>query len=395
MAEFEKIPNEEGSQIASTVKLTLAQLEARYSDKNKKPVRRGVHPKDHGCVTATFKVEDKLEEEFRVGVFAKPGQQFDALIRFSNADVNPEKPDSDVNPAAGHGSRGMAVKILGVTGDPLLPNRGPLTQDFLMINQPVFAFSNVEDYEALSVILLEDNDKLDRFFAERIRKKPDGKPDMTDPITQRAARTGFIIKCVQSALPTPPPAVSPVFPTATAYQPPPKSPVDNRYFSGAAFLFGNDRVMKFSATPVAPAVGSPSEDTVKTDPNYLRTALRERMSASGDDTQNIEFEFQVQVRDANSLAGKIDADIEDACMEWKESEHPFVTVATITIPPQDFDSPERKALCEDLIFSPWHGLAVHRPLGGINRLRRDVYVAAAGLRHAQPTPTLHRCPHIK
>ena len=67
-----------------------------------------------------------------------------------------------------------------------------------------------------------------------------------------------------------------------------------------------------------------------------------------------------------------------------------MTVATITIPPQDIDSAERRALCEDLIFSPWHGLVEHRPLGGINRLRREVYLASARLRHAQPTPTLRR-----
>jgi hypothetical protein len=386
MAEFEKVPEGEAAQIDQVVKLTLAQLAARFPDN--KPIRRGVHPKDHGCLTATFTVSQSISENLQVGVFAKPGQQFEALIRFSNADVNPEKPDSSVDPVAGlgHGSRGMAVKLLGVTGEPLLPNRGPLTQDFLMINQPVFAFANVEDYKALSEILLKDKDNPKGFFARM------ASPDKN--VSARAKRTFGIVQRIASSLLTAPPAVPPAPPAPIAYQPPPKSPVDNRYFSGAAFLFGEDRVMKFSVKPVAPASGSPSAADVA-DPNYLRTALRNRMAAGGDDTQNIVFEFQLQVRDANSLAGKIDNDIEDACVEWKEDEHPFVTVATITIPPQDFDSPERKALCEDLIFSPWHGLAQHRPLGGINRLRRDVYVASGQLRHSQPTPTLHRCPHIK
>lgn len=394
MADLEHVPDEEALQIDNIVKLTIAQLKNRYP--NNEPIRRGVHPKDHGCVTARFKVEDKLAEEFRVGVFATPGQQFDALIRFSNADINPDKPDSSSDPAAGvgHGSRGMAVKLLRVTGTPLMPTQGPLTQDFLMINQHVFAFANVEDYEALSQILLKDKDKPDRFFAERIHRKPDGKPDTSDPITLRALRTFGIVKRIASSLMTAPPAVPPAQPAPIAYQPPPKSPVDNRYFSAAAFLFGENRVMKFSAKPVVPAPGSPSAADIA-DPNYLRTALRDRMAEGEDDTQNIVFEFQVQVRDAKSLAGKIDTEIEDVCVEWNEDQYPFVTVATITIPPQDFDSAERKALCEDLIFSPWHGLVEHRPLGGINRLRRDVYVASAQLRHAQPTPTLHRCPHIK
>lgn len=387
MAEFENALHKEAERIANIVKLTLDRLDQRFP--GTMPVRRGVHPKDHGCVTAKFKVEDKLAEEFRVGVFAKPGQQFDALIRFSNADVAPEKDDSSINPTGtvGHGSRGMAVKLLGVTGTPLMPTKGPLTQDFLMINQPVFAFANVEDYEALSEVLLRDKDNPKGFFA-RVASADQN-------VSGRAKRTFFIVQCIASAVLTPPPAVSPVPPTATAYQPPPTSPVDNRYFSAAPFLFGADRVMKYSAKPVAPASGSPSAADISADPNYLRTGLRNRMAEGGDDTQNIVFKFQVQVRDAKSLAGKIDTEIEDVCVEWKEDQHPFVTVATITIPPQDFDSAERKALCEDLIFSPWHGLVEHRPLGGINRLRRDVYVASAGLRHAQPTPTLLRCPHIK
>ena len=58
-----------------------------------------------------------------------------------------------------------------------------------------------------------------------------------------------------------------------------------------------------------------------------------------------------------------------------------MTVARVTIPPQDFDSPEQRAFCENLSFTAWHGLAAHRPLGGLNRLRRTVYDAVSRLRH--------------
>ena len=148
MAKFENIPAQEAKRIANIVNLTLQHLDQRYPGAN--PARRGVHPKDHGCVTARFQVSKSIPKELQVGVFAKPGQQFDALIRFSNADINPEKPDSSVakdssgKDVVRHGSRGMAVKVLGVSGTSLLPTKGPLTQDFLMINQPVFAFANVE-----------------------------------------------------------------------------------------------------------------------------------------------------------------------------------------------------------------------------------------------------------
>jgi hypothetical protein len=33
-------------------------------------------------------------------------------------------------------------------------------------------------------------------------------------------------------------------------------------------------------------------------------------------------------------------------------------------------------MCEKMGFSPWHALEVHRPLGSLNRLRKDTYYMA-------------------
>jgi hypothetical protein len=156
MVELEHVPDGEAEQIERIVELTRAQLSQRYAGGK---VLRGVHPKDHGCVEATFTVVKGLPAKYRVGVFANPGQQFQALIRFSNADVDPKRPDSRVEGSAVvHASRGMAVKLMGVSGRRLLPDDDELTQDFLMINQPVFAFANVEDYKALSQALVDAKD---------------------------------------------------------------------------------------------------------------------------------------------------------------------------------------------------------------------------------------------
>ena len=370
MAEIEHVPAEEAKRIENIIRLTLEQLKKRYP--GERPILRGVHPKDHGCVMAKFRVLDSLPKELRIGVFATPGQEYQAWIRFSNAavSVGPDSPAQSGGPI--HGSRGMAVKILGVSGAALMPTMGPLTQDFLMVNHPVFAFANVEDYEALSQILVTDNDNPARFFADRIHKKPDNTPDLTDPVTQRALRTLGIVKRIQSlSLSAQPPA----------YQAPPTSPVDNQYFSAAPFLFGDDWVMKFSAKPVSPIAGGAVN---LGEPNYLRAALHERLTAHG--AQDVVFEFQVQVRKASDFVGKIDAEIEDACFQWEETQHPFVAIAMITIPPQDFETAERCAICENLIFTPWHGIAEHRPIGGINRLRRAVYEASAGFRHIPKEP---------
>ena len=365
MADLEHVPDGESERIDHIVELTGKQLDRRYA--SNPPFLRGVYPKDHGCVEATVTVVEDLANEYRVGVFANPGQQFQAWIRFSNADVNPKNPDSSLKSSVVvHGSRGMAVKIMDVSGSRLMPDDGECTQDFLMINQPVFAFANVEDYEALSGVLLANEDKAEGFF-QRLQS-----PDAA--VKGRAARTAGIIKRITSASMTPKPG---------AFQSPPLSPLDNEYFGAAPFLFGEGRVMRFKAKPVSPMSGDLTEEMIN-NASYLSAALHKRLTEG--DGQDVEFEFQVQVRSAESLAGKIDTHIEDVCFDWDEEEHPsnrdtekypFVTVAKITIPPQDCRTSERKELCESLVFSPWHGLIEHRPLGGINRLRRAVYKESA------------------
>ena len=300
-----------------------------------------------------------------MGVFATAGHSYQAWVRFSNADVVP-LPDTIIGPDGkpAHGSRGMAIKLLNVPGCSLLEPFGAPTQDFLMINSPVFAFANVEDYLALSKVLQEDADQAGRFFKDRIRLTPGPTgpvPDLTDPVTARAARTAGIVAKIRSA----------------SFQPAPFSPTDNTYFSAAPFLFGEDRVMKFAAKPLAPSAALP----VLTDgDHYLRKALHERLQPGMPD---VAFSFEVQIRTAQELDGKIDTEIEDACVNW---DSPFQSVATLVIPPQNTNSPARKALCEDLFFTPWHGIADHRPLGGINRLRKAVYEASALLRHLPKEP---------
>ena len=64
-----------------------------------------------------------------------------------------------------HGSRGMAVKVLDVEGEMLLDDNGANNQDFLMINQPVFAFANTPDYLRLTQIIHANDDDPDAFFA--------------------------------------------------------------------------------------------------------------------------------------------------------------------------------------------------------------------------------------
>jgi response regulator RpfG family c-di-GMP phosphodiesterase len=87
----------------------------------------------------------------------------------------------------------------------------------------------------------------------------------------------------------------------------------------------------------------------------------------------VQFEFLMQLQtDAKTMP------IEDTTIEWAS---PFHCVGTINIPSQDFRNPEQLALAEHLSFKPWRALAEHRPLSGINRIRKAAYGASLAVRH--------------
>jgi hypothetical protein len=153
----------EASQIEEVADLTVELLETRYPEPAR--VLRGVHPKSHGCVSARFEILPELPSELRVGLFATPGRKFRAWIRYSNASVR-VGPDTDDE--GKHGSRGMAIKVMDAGGETLLPDRGEVNQDFLMINQPSFAFANLEDYLKLTRVIAENDDDANNFFAPLI-----------------------------------------------------------------------------------------------------------------------------------------------------------------------------------------------------------------------------------
>ena len=102
--------------------------------------RRGQHPKPHGCVRARFEVRADIPADCKVGLFAHPGT-YDALVRFSNG---PQHTDRD------HGAQGMAIKVLGVPGRKVLEDPPDAeTQDFIMIDGPVFFVRNTDSYARL------------------------------------------------------------------------------------------------------------------------------------------------------------------------------------------------------------------------------------------------------
>ena len=292
------------------------------------PARRDAHPKAHGCVRAEFRVLDTVPPELRAGVFAEPGRRFEACVRFSNGS---EKPGPD---AQGDG-RGMAIKLLGVAGSP------SGTQDFLLINHPVFFVRDAADY-----VDFQTASPKWRFFAPGF-----------NPFALRLREFLIARQITRQEV---------------------RNPLSVRYWSMTPFACGG-LACKFSARPLPPS----SPYTAAEGPDFLRANLAHHLAEA-----EARFEFLVQPRtDPDAMP------VEDPRVLWDEAASPFVPVAEITIPRQRSDTPERDAFGENLSFTPWHCLEAHRPLGGINRLRRTVYEAISRLRHdlngaprAEPSP---------
>jgi len=337
---FEVIPDPEAeaAQIQEIADLTVELLDMRYSSER---ILRGVHPKSHGCVRGFFEIRNDVPESLQVGLFAKPGARYEAWVRYSNASVTVTHDIEDGK----HGSRGMAIKVMDVEGDVLFRDGRRASQDFLMINQPAFAFDNVKDYLRLNQIIRAHNDDASLFFAPLQRPSPEFSPgDMA-----RILETFKAVQKLQSI--------------------PVANPLTVSYFGAAPFLFGPDRAMHFGVEPW----GGDKPQVLPENPSesYLGEALRETMAAK----QDVCFDFRIQVRGPNDG----DLGIESAHTVWDEAETPWVNVARLTLPaPQrKIDSPRHEERCERLVFTPWHCLPEHEPIGGINRLRKAVYIASA------------------
>ncbi len=64
-----------------------------------------------------------------------------------------------------------------------------------------------------------------------------------------------------------------------------------------------------------------------------------------------------------------------------DDESPYVTVAHIRVAPQtSWNAAKEKRIDDGMVFSPWHGVAAHRPLGGVMRARKMPYEMSSRFR---------------
>ena len=271
------------------------------------------------------KMHGCVEAEFRVLDTLPPGL---ARGLFSHPAVYPawirfSNGSARPGPDRDGDGRGMAIKVMGVTGS----RTG--TQDFVMINSPAFFVRNAAEY----VDFNKAENPL-RFFVPDLNPLHVHLHDMLTALAIAGRRVS--------------------------------NPLNSQYWSMTPYLYG-EVPCKYSARPTGP----PSAFQDRSTADFLRENLAKALAA-GDAV----FDFCVQLQgDPQAMP------VEDPTIEWREAESPFVSVARLTIPRPGFDTPGRRAFGENLSFSPWHGLDAHRPLGGVNRVRRTVYETVSRLRH--------------
>ena len=299
---------------------------------------RSVHAKAHAILEGRISVAEDLPPELAQGLFARPGTRKVYMRISTNA--------GDILPDAISLPRGIALKVLDVDGE-RLPGAEGATQDFVMVNGPVFQTRTAEKFLGNLKLLAKTTDRLQG--------------------TKEALSS--VLRGVNTALE----AVGIASPKIQSLGGAPNvDPLGETYHSVTPFRFG-DYIAKFSLAPVSPDLTARTGQVIDAseDEDAIRTTVRREMRGA-----HGVWELRVQLcRDLEKQP------IEDPTVEWKEEDSPFQTVATITVEPQDSWSPDAvRAVDEAMRFSVWTGLAAHQPLGDINRARRATYEHSADFR---------------
>jgi hypothetical protein len=302
---------------------------------------RDAHAKSHGIVKGELVIPADLPAHLRQGLFARPGR-YPVIVRFSTA---PGDLQSDRVPAP----RGMAIKVLGVDGDKALPDDDSRNQDLLLVNHPVIPFGHVKAY----------------WDIQQQVEKTDGSPEALLRLAAVVARGATqLLKAAHIDVP----AVVQAIAATNDHL------LGETFHSMAALRYG-DWVAKLSAAPLSESVRALTGQAVPTDRGD--SALRELVV---DHFQNHGAEYELR---AQLCTGIDDMPIEDASVAWPEAKSPHQTVGKLVLPAQHAYSDARRVYGDDVLsFSPWRGLAAHRPLGSIMRIRRAAYEQSSHARHA-------------
>ncbi len=328
ISRFEKVPADEERLIRDMADILQEKMSRDY---RKGQTRRDAHPKTLAYLEADFKVEANIPAALKVGIFAAP-RTYPAWIRISSSSGRIQSDKAkDV--------RGFAIKIMGVEGERFeRQNEEKETQDFILMSYPVMPLGTAELFHAAVYYSIKWSPMV--FLARFV-------------LSGNFSILNELNKARQNQA----------------------SPLDIRYWSTTPYLCGPDHCVKYSLVPTSHLKSS--LPALLTD-DYLAENMEKHL-AEGEAS----FDFMMQLqKDPGRMP------VEDAGVEWSEDESPFIKVATLRIPAQVFRTREREDMAEDLSFSPAHSLMAHRPIGGVNRARVEIYRTLSEFRHKQNNKSL-------
>lgn len=293
---------------------------------------RSVHAKSHGILKAELEVLDGLPEPLAQGIFARPGRH-DAIIRLSST-------PGDILHDSVSTPRGMAIKILDVEGERLEGAQDSTSQDLVLVNGKQFNAASGKAFLKSLKLLAATTDR-----AEGLKK--------IAAKTFRGVGTLLEAVGVESAL------------LKTLGGHPETHILGESFFSQLPLRYGN-YVAKVSVVPVSPELTALTDQHLEVDDDHdgLRHAVSDYFG-----TQHAMWDLRVQL-----CIDAAEMPIEDATAIWDEDKSPFITVAHLRAGPQESWSDARaEAVNDGMGFRPWNGIAAHRPLGSIMRLRKLAY----------------------
>jgi hypothetical protein len=313
-------------------------LQANAAAKQRRPLARGTHAKGV-CARAQFEIfdvgvgrEPGLAARLAKGIFATPGV-YPAFVRFGNADPN-------VNSDFKADVRSLSFSVDLTCGGTIIPDANLGRQDFSLQNATTLPINDSPAFLAIMKLLTASNPAaglLSLPFKDKLR--------VLRTLTLVQVQTHQAIKPYQRL----------------------------RYWSNVPFRHGPVDVVKYSATPSA---RNPAGPLQRSNPNALKDEVIRHLQ---EDTEMSSFDFGVQLLDTDRMTywGKHqDASfwIENASVEWKESEAPFHTVARLTLLPHSQLPPDAG---EGTYFDvTGNSTPDSRPVGSINRARWPAEVAS-------------------
>jgi hypothetical protein len=341
-----EFPGPDEAETQASIDETMRRIQQKTCEDGGKALR-SVHAKSHGLLVGELVVPPGLPPTLAQGIFAKAGR-LPVIIRLSTV-------PGDLLPDDISTPRGMSIKVIGVEGARLPGSEGDVTQDFVMVNGPAFQKPNAKDFAKSLKLLAATTDKAE------------GAKQVLSTVLRGAESLLESVGGKSATL------------MALGGQPE-TNPLGETYYSQVPILFG-EYFGKISARPISPSLKALTKAPVDLSnrPDGLRDVVAEYFAG-----HDGEWDLCVQ------LCTNIEKmPIEDASKVWDESVSPYVSVGHIVVASQPSYSDTRAyAIDEGLAFSPWHGIAAHRPLGSVMRLRRQAYENAQRFRAEKNQRTL-------